>query len=231
MSFKLIVKTQSTTSLQASKWLKIPVLLDVNEMKALIDHLGPFWIFLISGVVAKDNETLSPVDFLQCYSEYIDSLKQGQFPLESAFRKAFSSVWTTYTDALYSFPINENQQLIKIQKPVIHLQPHRFEYSSTDGKFHSMVFGTNSVWWGIQFSYPQLFQDENLQILQVKENEFFPNTTFFKKLQKWIRDHTVPTPFFVDNKRMNVPIRLGKNCFSWINHHPQLAGKGLRVII
>lgn len=227
---KLKVKTHSGLALQASKWLKVPLLIEVDEMKALISHLDPFWIFLVSGVFPLDKGALSPKEFLDFYQVYVESLKRGEMPDESKFRQPFSSVWTVTTDALYSFPVGVNQQLIKVEKPVIQLQPHRFEYSPLDGKFRSMVFGKDSVWWGVQFSYPQLYQDEHLQIMQVKDTEYFPNTAFFKKLQKWVRDNTVATPFMIEGKRVNVPIRLGKNCFSWINNHPQLSGRGLSVV-
>jgi hypothetical protein len=49
-------------------------------------------------------------------------------------------------------------------------------------------------------------------------------------MQQWVRSHTIATPFEVEGKKVNVPIRLGKECLSRINSHPQLQAKGLRVI-
>jgi hypothetical protein len=65
--------------------------------------------------------------------------------------------------------------------------------------------------------------------LTVRETPQFPNTTLFKRLQQWVRSHTIATPFEVEGKKINVPIRIGKRCLNWIHVHPQLRAKGIRV--
>jgi hypothetical protein len=92
-----------------------------------------------------------------------------------------------------------------------------------------MVFGINSISWGIQFSYPQLYQDENCQIQVVKPGPEFPNTVLFQKMQRWIRQHTIPTPFLTPYQRINAPIRMGRQVLNWINNHPQLKAKNLSI--
>ncbi len=216
---------------QASKWQKCPLLIDVNEMKELLTILGEFWIVQISGMISPGQEIISQEAFLEVYSQYITALKQGENCLDIRLRPYFSSVFTTFLEALYAVKINERQCLVKVQQPVIQLQAHRFDYSSADGTFRSMVMGYDSIQWGIQFSYPHLYQDDHLQVLTVREGAQFPNTALFKKLQQWVRSQTIATPFEVQGKRVNIPIRLGKQCFSWINAHPQLQAKGLCVVI
>lgn len=218
-------------SLQASKWQKCPLLIDANEMQDLLEVLGNFWIVQISGLIPIGQEIISPHSFLDVYSRYIAALKQGEQPADSRLRPYFSSVFTTFLEALYAVQVNEGQSLVKVVQPVIQLQAHRFDYSRADETFRSMVFGQDSIQWGIQFSYPHLFQDDHLQVLTVRENSQFPNTSLFKRLQQWVRTNTIATPFEVQGKRVNVPIRLGKQCLSWINNHPQLQAKGLRVIV
>jgi hypothetical protein len=217
--------SQASLPLQASKWLQIPLLLDSDEMKDLFDAMGDFWIALATGVTKEGEGFISKEEFLDCYQAYVNALKSGQMPTDPRIRPYFSSVLTCTLDALYTVSVGQQQQLLKVDKPVIQLQLHRFDYSQADGKFRSMVFGQNSIFWGVQFSYPQLYQDEKFQVKQVRETEEFPNTALFKRLQKWMRAHTVATPFIVENKLINVPIRLGKKCFAWINHHPQLKPK------
>lgn len=222
-------KDKAGLALQASKWLKLPVLVDENEMAALLAALGEYWMFTIGGVIPQGSGCLSQQEFLHAYQEYVQLLKKGKKPEDRAFKRIFSSVFTCSLDALYTVPLPNQQQLIKIDKPVVQLQMHRFDYSSIDGKFRSMVLGPDSISWGIQFSYPQLYQDEQMQIKQVKDEKEFPNTSLFRRLQQWVRHHTIATPFLVDHQLTNVPIRLGKQCLAWINHHPQLAAKGLQV--
>ena len=159
----------------------------------------------------------------------ISGFKEG-FLDEVLYRQTFSSVFTVSSDSVYALPVGTDRRLIRVSRPVIQLQSHALDYSPHDEKFRAMVFGIDSVLWGIQFSYPQLFLDSRTKEAKaVVENGEFPNTRFFHTLQRWIRHHTIPTPFFVEGKRINVPIRLGKECLSWINNHPQLIKKNIKV--
>lgn len=89
-----------------------------------------------------------------------------------------------------------------------------------------MVFGQTSLFWGVQFSYPQIFMDSGDP---KKVDGSFANTSLFQEIRRWARDETRATPFLFQGERINVPIRLGKNCFSWINRHPQLLQYNLGV--
>lgn len=231
MTPSLPLRTAVGSSLQASKWQKLSVLVDVDEMQSLLAALGSFWMVQISGLVPIGQELISHNAFLEAYGRYIAALREGENPLAYLPRSYFSSAWTTFLEALYTVNINEKQSLVKIQQPVLQLQAHQFDYSFADGTFRSMVMGSHTISWGIQFSYPHLYQNEQLEVLTVRESPQFPNTFLFKKLQQWVRSHTIPTPFEVEGKRINVPIRLGKNCLSWINAHSQLRAKRLRVVI
>ena len=222
----LPIKSSVGYTLQASKWLTCHVLLETSELKDLFQALGQFEIYLVSGVIPNGKENPSQAEFLEVYDRYIQGLKRGIISEDTQLRQFFSSVLTTTSDALYSVPLSDARQLVKIQKPVIQLQTHRFHYSFDDGKFRSMVFGPDSISWGIQFSYPQIFQDSNMEVQDVKN---LSNTKLFKDLQTWVRHNTLATPFVKNQKKTNVPIRLGRGCLSWINNHPQLQQIDLRV--
>lgn len=215
--------------LQVSKWLDLPVLLDADEMASLFQQLQPFYIFLTSAVVKKGEGFISSEHFLKKYSEYIEEIKNGKIINEDLFRTIFSAIFTTSTECLYSLTLADDKELLRIEKPVVQLQPHRIHFSKEDFKFRSMNFGMDTISWGIQFSYPQLFQDQQKNVHKTKDSEEFPNTKLFQGIQQWVRYHTVPTPFIVNGNRVNVPMRLGKHCFSWINHHPHLQTLGLSV--
>jgi len=214
--------------MQASKWLKIQLLADLSEMESLFTALEDFSIF-ISGAVMPKGGDITQQQFLKVYSHYIEALKQGQIPSESTYRQMFGASLTKDPEALFVVPVGADRQLLRIGRPVLQLQPHSMDYSPLDGKFRAMVYGLESILWGIQFSYPQLYQDpETKEPLNVDER--FPNTVLYKNLQRWVRNHTMPTPFLVDGKKVNVPIRLGKKCLPWINKHPQLLLKGIVVV-
>lgn len=226
------VSTTDEQAMQASKWLDVQALLDVDEMAKLLDHLGSPLLFL-TGCVCKKGETeVSKIAFLEAYGRYIDFLKKGILPEESEFRQLFSVVLTVTPDVLFSIPIEGEREILRVFKPTVQMQFHRLGYSGADGKFRPMAFGPNSIFWGVQFSYPQLYQDlKTDQPFVVDESERFPNTSLFRSIQRWMRQHTIPTPFIVDQKRSNVPMRLGKQCLSWINNHPQFKNLGVTVAL
>lgn len=217
-------------AMQATKWLKVQLLADALEIESLFTALGDFSIYISGAVVPKGGGEVPQKGFLKVYDKYIAALKAGEIPSESIYRQMFGTVLNKDPEALFAVSIGADRQLLRVAKPVIQMQPHSMDYSPYDGKFRTMVYGTDSILWGIQFSYPQLFQDpETKEAENVDESERFPNTQLFKGLQRWIRNHTIPTPFLVEGKKINVPMRLGKKCLNWINKHPQLAAKHIQV--
>lgn len=228
MSLRL--STTAEMPLQASKWLTIPVLIDSSEMANLFSHLSDFFLYFCGGVTPLNQGAFSKEDFLSHYSSYIDTLKAGQLPDPATYLRWFSPAMTATPDSLYVVPLPNDKQLIRIAKPVVQLQANAIDYSPFDKKFRPMVFGKDNIPWGIQFSYPQQYLDSHTkQVIELKNDPKNLNTLLFRKLQQWIRQETVPTPFIVANELQNVPIRLGKQCLSWINHHPQLIIKGISV--
>lgn len=217
---------------EASKWLKVPVLLEVSEMEKLFSALGLVTIFL-PGIVCKDGEgILSKEEFLEAYRKYVYSLKNNEIPDEKYYRKFFSCGLTVATDHIYAIVVNDTDYVIRINKPIVQLQFLKIDYSPDDQTFRSMVFGSNAIFWGIHFSFPQLYHDpKTKEAKEVRTGAEFPNAKLFHTIQKWVRSHTIPTPFLTKDKQINAPIRIGKECLSWINQHPQLIQKNIQVAI
>lgn len=213
--------------LQVSKSRKLPVLIDADEMADLFSNLGNFEIFDVSRKVSEDLAQISKSDFLNVYRAYVEGIKSGNLVDEAPLRPYFSAIFTVTPDVLYAIPVGDGKYLIKAKRPVVQLQRHHFIYTDS---FHSGVIGAESITWGIQFSYPQLFLDPKTNAIgKVEKNETFPNTELFQSLAKWVRNYTSATPFVIDGKVSNQPIRLGKRCFEWINNHPALKAKNLYV--
>jgi hypothetical protein len=230
--FPLRLSTPSQEGvLRVSKWIKVQLLLESCEMKELFEQLSPFEIYCVSEVVDEKRAKISHQEFLEGYGVYIQTLKEGKVPDERVLKRLLSSVFTLSSDLLYGLEVGSGRWLVKALKPVIQLQLHHFFVSSVDQKFHSMTLGADSISWGVQFSYPQLYQDPKTHAFsKVVSSPDFPNTQLFLRLMQWIRKRTIPTPFIQEGKRVNVPMRLGKSCSSWINQHPQLIEKGLSVL-
>lgn len=174
-----------------------------------------------------------PIDFfLEEYQNYVRALAEGKFPDEQQIRRLFSSAISKTEEALYAMEVGEGRYLVKPILPVVQLQLHHFLPSQIDGKYHSMVFGSSSISWGLQFSYPQIYQDPQTKIFaKVVDSDKFPNTAVFSSLSRWLRQHTVPTTFIWKGKKTATSMRLGKECFSWIAHHPGLLKEGIEVYV
>lgn len=205
---------------QGSKWLKVPVLCDAEELSLLFDH--SFFIVPLTGLC--DGKVLEPKSFLDTYAEWIEQLKQGKVPSDPELRKILACGWTESLESVWLQEIPTKGFLTKISSPIIQVQAHYFSYSRLDRVFRSMSMGEGSVFWGLQFSFPQLFQDP--KTMEIHTAGKYP---LFEKVRLWAREHTRATPFLVDGTKTNVPIRLGKKCFSWIEKHPQLQEQGIRV--
>lgn len=226
----LRTSTSQEQPLQASKWLKVPVLLDEQEMQQLFNDLGTIHLYLCGTVRSMDSGELRIDDFLKHYADYIENLKKGIAPLAASYQPWFCPAITREIDALYSIPVGNNQQLIRIAKPIVQMQALSIDYSPLDQTFRTMVYSTHSIPWGIQFSYPQLYKDGvTQQILSTRDFSDTPNSQLFHSIQRWMRQHTIPTPFYAEGKLQNVPVRLGKKCLSWIKNHPSLISKGISV--
>lgn len=217
--------------LQVSKWIKIQVLLDDSEMQQLIQTLGTVFFVIVSEPVKVEEAVIPSSVFLERYADYIHLLKQGQVPEADEFRRFFSCAMSSTLETFYAMAAGNNKFLIRPTKPVLQLQTHHFFYSDLDGKFHPMVLSPESISWGVQISYPQLFQDPvSRQVVKVIDSPDFPNTAMFTRLNRWMRSFTLPTPFEVKGGRINSPIRIGKQSLAWIKNHPQLKQKGIRVV-
>src|SRR5215207_445025 len=103
------LRTTVGYSLQASKWQKLPLLIDADEMQALLDALGQFWMVQIIGLISIGQEIIDQEAFLEVYRHYLEAIKKGENPTDPHVRSYFSSVLTTSLDALYAVKVNEEQ--------------------------------------------------------------------------------------------------------------------------
>jgi hypothetical protein len=218
---------------QASKWLDAQLLISPAEMSRLLEATSDLSLFITSAPTDLDSGQVSHADFLGVYTCYVEALKSGVVP-KDPYTRAIFSISAALSDSasacFYRIPIGENRQLFKLRRPAIQFQPHSFSVSTADGKVRPMIQGSNTISWGIQISYPQYFQDPiTTEIYRIDDSPAFPNSEPFKRIQKWIRHHTLPTPLIVNGIKQNSSIRIGGDLFSWINQHPDLIRQGLQI--
>jgi hypothetical protein len=206
---------------QAAKWVKIQALVDENELSELFEE--SFLIYPLSGMFPLEKLPIEKKTYLETYKTWIDQAKSGQIPQVDKDLNVVA--WTQTPDDIWVQQIPGEKYLVKPCAPFVQVQIHNMGFSPIDKEYRPMILSQNSIFWGLQFSYPQVYQEPKTK--EFKESE---DSELFQAIRKWIRNTTVPTPMLYEGKRTNIPIRLGKNCFSWINNHPQLKPQGLSVL-
>ena len=214
--------------LQVSKWVKIPMLVDLHEMEdLLINHTPPFKIYDVQKITSTGSGISEPRDFLEGYGSYLACLKRGDIPQVAEYNSLFSAAWSVNEEAFVSMPTQDSRRLLKAVTPVVQIQLNQIRYAPEEKIFRTQVFGSDTLCWGIQIGFPHLFLHP--QTYESMHTRTFPNMSLFLAIQRWMRHHTVPTPFVVNDEKMNSPIRLGKACFSWIASHPQLKQQNIHI--
>lgn len=207
-------------SLEAAKWHSLPMMLDPEELKDLLDTLGDIHLVRTLSRVQEGKEEISKEEFLALYEEYALTLKAGDIPDAKKYKGFFSSVITLDLDALFSVPLDTGYHVIKVKSPIVQMQYHTMKWSEEEGKFRSQLFGMDSLPWGILFSYPQIILHQDTKEIIKADSHQFINHRLFKEIHKWQRQKTVPTPFLFAGKRINTSQRLGRLCLPWIEQHP-----------
>ena len=212
---------------QASKWFSYRVLLDEVEMQDLFAFLPAFDLYNVSEIVSPEEAIFSKEDFLSEYARSIQALKNGE--VYTPPKALFSSALSATPDAFYAMDVKKGV-ILKILTPVIQLSLHHFTYAPENQSFHFMVHGRESIQWGLQFSYPQLYSNSiQGDVIEVMKERTYPNTELFRSLMKWMRNSSRPVPFLIDGQKKHVEARMGIQCFDWIEKHPQLKEKGLVI--
>ena len=210
---------------QGSKFLKHYILCEREDLKLLFDELKPFSMYPLTNL--SDGSEIDQEAFLKSYESWIEKLKTGKTPEDQELKKMLACVITRDTNALWKQKIPGKRYLIKMRAPCVQVQAHTFTYSDLDGAFRPMTMGKNQIFWGLCFSFPQIYQKP--KTMQLSEVEEGLNSELFQTIKLWVRNTSRATPFIVNGKKTNAPIRLGKSCFSWINSHPELKRQNIAV--
>jgi hypothetical protein len=207
---------------QAAKWNSIQVLLDPDELKELCKL--PFEIFPLSGIDSLVDLPFSKERFVTSYAEIVNRLKSGEVNLQISQSSIRAVAWLEEGDAPAFQELKPSFFMARPQKPYVRVELHEMIFSEETFLFKPMIRSKESIFWGLQFSYPQIYQETSGAI----QNS--PKSLLFSKIRSWVRDFTVPTPIGKGDLKQNFSIRIGKKCFSWIDQHAQLNKFGLKVL-
>lgn len=212
-----------------SKWISVDVLLDIEEMSDLIQQLDPFFLISPQNANPQTPYLLSSSEFLLAYQGYIGSLQRGKITEIQEQKKFFYLMMMPHLSGVYLKPITQEKKALIFKSPYIEIKPITLIVSPIDHSIRPMPGLSQGVLWGMRFSCPQIVQQIESHEVETISFQEHPLGKMFKSLREWIRHHTRPTPFIIHSKKINLPIRLGKNCSKWIHQHPQFDQYQLKV--
>lgn len=214
-----------------SMWLSQAFFLPPNEFKELIDLLLPFYMVKTDSVLAAEEGLFNKEDFLKAYEHYFTAVTSNQPLNDDEVRFFFQCVWTISLDTLYRIKLSEEKHIIKLSMPSIMVQHHRLHYSKDDKTFRSMVFGKDTFPFGLQLSYPQLYQDpKSCNLEKVLLSDKFINSKLFTKARQWFRDKTRPMSVLLENKKVTIPVRISKSSSEYLHHIQALTQNHITVL-
>ena len=176
----------SKNSFQASKYTLHSMLLTKEELEIV----APVGKYVILGKVLKD-PVITREEFLGMYEKgRIDALGLALSLDHFAF-----------------IPVPGRGVIAKIAKPVIEIKPFAFMITSS-GELLENIFGKGAIDFGISFSYPLLFQEEDEV---VKTRGRYLEWDIFENIKAFKRGKTAPAQFMLNERRLNGAFRIGKN--------------------
>ena len=217
--------------LQVSRFLQQQVLLEPTELKTLLESLEGALHFYASSGLAVGKTEVSLEEVLMSYADYIQGVRSGNEIDPSILRKNLTLLMTVGNNDVYSQELSQGRVIARAISPVIMIQAHTLAFSAEDRCCRSMVLGPDALYWGLQFSYPQLYQDPSTQeVLSVDRSEKYPNTALYFSIQKWLRHNSQALNVKMQDTAFRSPIRLGLSCESWINQMEVLQEKGVELL-
>ncbi len=209
--------------MHCSKWLKHAALLESSALRDLLAEMGPLFFLPASGIVLEDSWRTSQDDFLARYDSYIESLLVTKAFPSAETRRFFSLMLSPSLDDFYAIKTGEGRFALKACKPVIQVQLYHAFISSFDHQIHSMALSPGSFAFGLQISYPQIYEDPKThQFSKVLTSEEFASSLPFKKMVQWFRKNTKPAVLFIDQQRVCAPFRVGKEGRDFVGLHVEL---------
>ncbi len=208
---------------RCAKWVSHTVLFSLSGLQELLTAINPYFLLPMAEPVAKERWCISQETLLEQYKRYLEEIKSSAALPAIAMRRFFSLTLTSSLEDVYAVSLAKERIFIKPRRPVIQIQLYRC-YLSPAGEFHPMILHPDSFSWGLQFSYPQIYEDPHThQFFKVLLESEFNNTRTFKSIVSWIRTHTKPVPLSVKEKVLHAPFRIEKK-----SENPLLCHLGLQ---
>lgn len=204
---------------KCAKWLHHAVLFSESELEDFLSCLGPCFFLPLAEPVSQGSWCVRKEVVIDRYREYLEMVRNQSDLPSSTVRRFFSLGLTSSLEDVYALPLSGDRIFIKPCRPIVQVQLYRC-YFSAEKKFHPMILHPNSFSFGLQFSYPQIYEDPHThQFSKVLQDVTFSNTKVYKNIVSWIRSHTKPFTVVADGIVIPAPFRVGKGGEDPLSYH------------
>ncbi len=206
--FPFPMKSKAAGPLLASKYLKIAALLSLEEMEEVVSG-GVFFADISSLIVGKAR--FDKAALLEKYAFYLSQLKVRD-KVETLGCYAISDC----AEAFYGIDVGKGRIKLCSHKPSI--QVRSFAFAVCEKQLISHAFGKKSVAFGVEFSFPRVYQDASGEIQDAVKVETYPNYPLARNMFRLLRALSLPVRF---EGYKTAPFRLGKGYN--LREHKQLS--------
>lgn len=229
MSLKTTLKTPP---FEVSRQQKIGFLYDTQDLKELLELFKDIYCIDLTRPGKPSDLIIAFSELLPSLENNVASLKKNQsVSLSSTDQRLLNSSLSSTTDAIAELKLADGRSLLRPTLPLIQINPLRLYYSQELASIKSQVYGSDTIAWGIQLSYPQLFKDQGSGdvISTLTPDSPLPNTALFKALQKWMRRNTKICTFKSGDMTISSNVRITPRALEWASSHPQLKEHNLHL--
>ncbi len=160
--------------LEASKWMRYPVLMSEAKLKELLDHLDSFTINISKVLSSKEDGRRA---FEEAYGRY---LQTGVLD-----RASLSVALTKNKEHIHIQEVGQNKWIARPIYPVVQVALFTFSISQ-EGKVLPHALGKNAVPFGIEFSYPAIYRDPKTE--KIENAMLFESAILWKECSRFLRD-------------------------------------------
>lgn len=190
--------------LKTSKTITFSFLIDPLLLQAMLDSLAPFLILDPSRPL---NEPILPIyPLLEHYTSYVEALKEGRLQEPAS---SFRCLLVQDENCIEYAQVRERFLLYTKIPPI--LVKHYTFIVTESGEIKENLFGQERIFFGLQISHPQLYQNKENTILKTHLD---PNWHLFKKISSFLRKYTF-------HPKKEVPFRVDQATLKWLPYHPQ----------
>jgi hypothetical protein len=203
--------------------------MNIEEWAHFFHDFPQLHLFRVASVVAKGKEEMEISEFLSIMTKFITEIESRSDIDIDPYRIPFSCALSPTISDFSVMHLPGERVLVKPREPVIQLRPLSLSMSP-EGALQTKSWGKDNIFWGIQLSYPQIFQDpQTKEIVQALADH--PNGKLFKEILKWFRLHTKPVSLAKRGKSLAFSLKVGAKSVYLLAKHEQIKKSIIEFVV